>query len=206
LLTAIGAETSRISLFTLAAGPPLHALTDCARTAASLDRLTHGRLAAIGLGANIVDNPLAVTEGAPRREEDAPAALEEAIQVLRLLWAGDASARFDGNYYRLADLQPAPSPTRPIGIWLAGSDPRALALAGRFADGWIAELSHRVQPHDLPALSQHLDKAAAAAGRDPSEIRRSLPITGLITQAMRDTPFQGSVNQWAQQVIALATE
>lgn len=206
LLTAIGAETSRISLFTLAAGPPLHAMTVYARAAASLDLLTNGRLAAIGLGANVVDNPLAVTEGASRREEDAPAALEEAIQVLRLLWGGDPSARFDGNFYRLADWQPGPLPTRPIGIWLAGSDPHTLALAGRFADGWIADPSARVQPDELAALSQHLDKAAASAGRDPSEIRRILPITGLITQAGSDTPFQGSVNQWAQQVFTLATE
>ena len=40
--------------------------------------------------------------GGPRREpREALAALEEAIQVIRLIWSGERNLRFEGKHYRL---------------------------------------------------------------------------------------------------------
>ena len=40
---------------------------------------------------------------------------------------------------RLGGARPGPKPAHPIAIWLGTLMPRALALTGRVADGWIPE-------------------------------------------------------------------
>jgi alkanesulfonate monooxygenase SsuD/methylene tetrahydromethanopterin reductase-like flavin-dependent oxidoreductase (luciferase family) len=79
--------------------------------------------------------------GGPRREpRDALAALEEAIQVIRLIWSGERNLRFNGAHYRLAGAHSGPVPVHPIGIWLGVYGPRASRLLGRLADGWVPSL------------------------------------------------------------------
>ena len=48
-----------------------------------------------------------------------------------------------------------------------------LALTGRKGDGWLPSLPY-LQPGDLAAGNAAIDRAAVAAGRDPSAIRRML--------------------------------
>jgi len=55
-----------------------------------------------------------------------------------------------------------------LDVWMAGYGPKALALAGRKADGFILQLA---DPAILKWTAQHVRDAAAAAGRDPAEIK-----------------------------------
>ena len=87
---------------------------------------------------------------------------------------------YDGRFYSVRGLHPGPAPAHPIGIWLGAYKPRMLALTGRAADGWVPSLPY-APPAQIPALRQRVDDAAAAAGRDPHEIRRVYNLMGTIT-------------------------
>jgi alkanesulfonate monooxygenase SsuD/methylene tetrahydromethanopterin reductase-like flavin-dependent oxidoreductase (luciferase family) len=192
LLTAIASKTSHIALFATLVDWSLRSPALIAKAAASLDLLTRGRVE-LGLGA-------------ARADAATLAALEEAIQVIRLQWSSEPAVRFDGKVYSMAGVQPGPAPTHPIGIWLAANQPDAMALAGRLGDGWIADPYPTVQPDGLAQLGKHLDDAATAAGREPGDIRRIWPITGTIRDVESDTLFQGSAKQWAASLAQLAVE
>ena len=203
LLAATGMATSHISLFINVADLPLRPPAMLAKAAASLDLLTGGRIE-VGLAAGASWDQLVAMGGEKRSEKEALAALEEAIQVMRLMWSDEDSVRFAGKFYQLASLHPGPAPAHRIGIWLGGNEPQALALVGRLADGWIADHYPIIQPGNLAMLSKHVDDAAASAGRQPSEIQRIWNITGTIGNADSREIFQGSAKQWAESLAELA--
>jgi alkanesulfonate monooxygenase SsuD/methylene tetrahydromethanopterin reductase-like flavin-dependent oxidoreductase (luciferase family) len=99
--------------------------------------------------------------------------VEEAIQVMRLLWSGQHGTRFDGKFYRLAGANSGPAPKHPIGIWLGAYKPRMLSIVGRLADGWVPSYGY-VKEAGLLEGNRRIDEAATAAGRDPRSIRRVL--------------------------------
>ena len=172
LLTAIAMRTKRIQVFPDVANVPLRPPAILAKSAASLDLLTGGRVE-LGLGAGAAWDAIKAIGGPVRTPGESVAAVEEAIQVIRLMWSGERGVRFDGKFYQLAGVQSGPKPQHPIGIWLGAYRPRMLALIGRMADGWVPSLGY-AQPADLLEGNRRIDEAAAAAGRDPRAIRRLL--------------------------------
>jgi alkanesulfonate monooxygenase SsuD/methylene tetrahydromethanopterin reductase-like flavin-dependent oxidoreductase (luciferase family) len=172
LLTAIAMRTKRIQVFPDVANLPLRPPAILAKAAASLDLLSGGRLE-LGLGAGGFWEAIKAIGGPVRTPGESVAALEEAIQVIRLMWSGERNVRFDGKFYQLAGVQTGPKPLHPIGIWLGAYKPRMLSLVGRMADGWVPSLGY-VQPDDLLEGNRRIDEAAAAAGRDARAIRRVL--------------------------------
>ena len=172
LITAIAVRTKTIQVFPDVANLPLRPPAILAKAAASLDLLSDGRLA-LGLGAGGAWDAIKAIGGPVRTPCESVAAVEEAIQVIRLMWSGDRNVRFDGKFYQLAGVQTGPKPRHPIGIWLGAYRPRMLSLIGRAADGWVPSLGY-VQPADLLESNRRIDEAAAAAGRDPRAIRRLL--------------------------------
>ena len=83
--------------------------------------------------------------GPVRTPGESVAALEEAIQVIRLMWSGERGVHFDGKFYKLDGVHTGPEPLHPMGIWLGAYKPRMLSLVGRAADGWVPSLGG-VQP------------------------------------------------------------
>jgi alkanesulfonate monooxygenase SsuD/methylene tetrahydromethanopterin reductase-like flavin-dependent oxidoreductase (luciferase family) len=172
LLTAIAMRTRTVQVFPDVANLPLRPPAILAKAAASLDLLSGGRLE-LGLGAGGFWEAIKAIGGPVRTPGESVAALEEAIQVIRLMWSGERNVRFDGKFYQLAGVQTGPKPQHPIGIWLGAYKPRMLSLVGRAADGWLPSFGY-VQPADLLEGNRRIDDAAAAAGRDPRAIRRLL--------------------------------
>lgn len=172
LLTAIAMGTKTVQVFPDVANLPLRPPAVLAKAAASLDLLSGGRLE-LGLGAGGAWDAIKAIGGPVRTPGESVSAVEEAIQVIRLMWSGERNVRFDGKFYQLAGVQTGPKPPHPIGIWLGAYKPRMLSLVGRAADGWVPSLGY-VQPADLLEGNQRIDEAAAAAGRDPRAIRRLL--------------------------------
>ena len=201
LLGAIAAATSRVGFFPDVANLPLRPPAIMAKASASLDVLSGGRFE-LALGAGGFWDAI-VAYGGPRREpRDALAALEEAIQVIRLVWSGERNLRFNGAHYRLAGAHSGPVPVHPIGIWLGVYGPRALRLAGRVADGWVPSLRGEVSV--LAEAAARLDDAAAGADRDPSEIRRVVNLNGQITDGTRSGLLRGPLDQWVDELTDLA--
>ena len=172
LITAIAMRTNKVQVFPDVLNLPLRPPAIVAKAAASLDLLSGGRLE-LGLGAGGAWDAIKAIGGPVRTPAESVAALEEAIQVIRLMWSGERNVRFDGKFYQLAGVQTGPKPIHPIGIWLGAYKPRMLALVGRAADGWVPSLGY-AQPADLLEGNRRIDEAAASAGRDPRAIRRLL--------------------------------
>jgi alkanesulfonate monooxygenase SsuD/methylene tetrahydromethanopterin reductase-like flavin-dependent oxidoreductase (luciferase family) len=201
LLGAIAAVTARVGFFPDVANLPLRPPAVMAKAAASLDVLSGGRFE-LALGAGGFWDAIEAYGGPRREPRDALNALEEAIQVIRLIWSGERNLRFAGEHYRLAGAHSGPVPVHPIGIWLGVYGPRALRLAGQLADGWVPSLRGEITR--LSEGSARLDEAAAGAGRDPAEIRRVLNVNGQITDGARLGLLRGPVDQWVDELTDLA--
>jgi alkanesulfonate monooxygenase SsuD/methylene tetrahydromethanopterin reductase-like flavin-dependent oxidoreductase (luciferase family) len=107
-------------------------------------------------------------------------ALEEAIQIMREIWATDkpGGVRVNGTYYQVNGAKRGPRPAHPIGIWIGALKPRILNMIGRVADGWLPSLAYLPGGvADLEAMNKYIDEGAASAERDPASIRRLLNIT-----------------------------
>jgi alkanesulfonate monooxygenase SsuD/methylene tetrahydromethanopterin reductase-like flavin-dependent oxidoreductase (luciferase family) len=200
LLTYLAGRTERITFVPTVATLPLRPPAMLAKSAASLDLLTGGRVQ-LGLGAGAFWDAIVAMGGPRRTPAEAVAALEEAIAVIRAMWSGERSIKVEGGHYRDAGLHPGPAPSPGLGIWLGAYGPRMLALTGAAADGWLP--SHAFLGVDeLPAAIARIDDAAHAAGRDPAHLRRVYNISGLIGPETSE-PFRGSVEQWTDQLIAV---
>jgi alkanesulfonate monooxygenase SsuD/methylene tetrahydromethanopterin reductase-like flavin-dependent oxidoreductase (luciferase family) len=178
LIPTLLAETKRVSFFTDVANLPLRPPAVLAKAAASLDLLSGGRFE-LGLGAGGIADVIANFGGPRRTPGESVEALDEAIDLIRLLWSEERSVSFEGKYYRLADARPGPQPAHPIGIWVGAFKPRMLRLVGRKADGWLPSLGVLTR-EELRAGNDQIDAAAEGAGRDPRSIRRILNLQGLI--------------------------
>jgi len=172
LLTAMAMRTERITVFPDVANLPLRPPAVLAKAAATLDLLSGGRVE-LGLGAGGFWDAIKAYGGPVRTPGESVSALEEAIQVIRLMWSGEHGIRFEGKFYPLAGAHSGPVPAHPIGIWLGAYKPRMLSIVGRLADGWVPSYGYLKAP-DLLEGNRRIDEAATAAGRDPRAIRRVL--------------------------------
>jgi alkanesulfonate monooxygenase SsuD/methylene tetrahydromethanopterin reductase-like flavin-dependent oxidoreductase (luciferase family) len=201
LLGAVAAVTTRVGFFPDVANLPLRPPAVMAKAAASLDVLSGGRFE-LALGAGGFWDAIEAYGGPRRTPRNALDALEEAIQVIRLIWSGERNLRFTGAHYRLVGAHSGPVPVHPIGIWLGVYGPRALRLAGRLADGWVPSLRGEIAA--LGEASARLDDAAAEADRDPAQIRRVVNVNGQVTDGMRIGLLRGPVDQWVDELTDLA--
>ncbi|WP_433045505.1 LLM class flavin-dependent oxidoreductase [Dactylosporangium sp. CS-033363] len=200
-LSVIAAHTERISVFPNVANLPLRPPAVLARAAASLDLLSGGRVE-LGLGAGGFWDAIEAM-GAPRRTPgESLKALEEAIAVIRALWSDERSVRVDGEYYHLKGAHPGPGTAHDIGIWVGAYKPRALAVIGRLADGWLPS-SPYVAPELLAESNRRIDEAAEQAGRRPEDIRRLYNIAGSFRGDGREF-LQGPPKVWVEQLAELA--
>src|SRR5690606_26139564 len=153
LLSWIAGETNGVRLALDGLDLVRRPASVAARAAASPDLLSGGRVE-VGL---------------------APDGADEAIDILRALWASDPTpVTYAGTHQRLAGATRGPAPAHDIPIWVGGAAPD---LAGRAADGWSVALD-RVDADARRAGLAAVDAAARAAGRDPREVRRVATLSG----------------------------
>ena len=204
LITAIAIQTKRVRVFTDVANLQLRQPALLAKWAASLDVMTDGRVE-LGLGSGAFTTAVHAMGAEAREGGEAVSALEEAIAVIRMLWAEQRGARFNGRFYQLRGVNAGPAPAHPIGIWLGAYRPRMLSITGRLADGWLPSLGH-MNPDALGDANHRIDEAALAAGRKPSDILRLYNIGGLITDGESAGFLQGPVDQWVEQLTELTVD
>src|SRR6202140_3795102 len=129
LIPTLLAETKRISFFTDVANLPLRPTAVMAKAAASLDVLSGGRFE-LGLGGGALPELIANFGGPRRTPGETVEAIDEAIDVIRLLWSDERSVSFQGKHYWLNDARPGPRPAHPIAIWVGAFKPRVIRLLG----------------------------------------------------------------------------
>ncbi len=197
LLSYLGGVTSRIRFFPDVVCLPLHPPAMLAKSAASLDVLTGGRVE-LGLGAGSFWEAIGAMGGAVRSPSQAVEAMEEAIDVIRLVWSGERGVRYEGRHYQLSGLHTGPVPAHDMDIWIGARGPRMLDLIGRKADGWVPSASW-APPEALPAYLSAIEEAATGAGRDPSSIRRVYNVGGSIGDTA-GARFRGTPAQWIDEL------
>ena len=134
----VAAATKRILLATGVLQLPYHHPVTLAKRLATLDVLSKGRmrLLTVGLG-SLPGEAAAVGVDFSTRGRRA----DEAIDVLRLLWAGDEKGvSFDGEFFSFANLCSFPKPhgARTLPIHVAGSTRAAARRAGLRGDGYFS--------------------------------------------------------------------
>lgn len=196
LLAYAAGRTERVRFVPDVLNLPLRLPTLVAKSVASLDLLSGGRVE-LGLGAGAFWDGVEAMGGPRRTAKESVDALEEAVAILRQFWSGERSVHFDGDHYRVKGAHPGPPVERRIGIWLGAYGPRMLRMTGRLADGWLPSLgSHYLAAEDVPRGHAAIDQAARRAGRDPAAIERALNVMAL----------GGEPTGWADQLARIAVE
>lgn len=178
LMAYAAARTERIRLAANVTSLPLRPPAVLARSVATLDQLSGGRIE-LGLGAGAFWDGIVAMGGPRRTPGESIEALEEAIEIIRGIWdAGDQSVlSVRGKHYDVHGAKRGPAPAHPVGIWVGAYKPRILRMTGRVADGWLPSLSYlQGGPSDLADMNRRIDDAAVGADRDPRDIRRLLNV------------------------------
>jgi alkanesulfonate monooxygenase SsuD/methylene tetrahydromethanopterin reductase-like flavin-dependent oxidoreductase (luciferase family) len=200
LLSTVAAETTNVRVAPNVANLPLRSPVILARSAASLDILSGGRVE-LGLGAGAFWDAIVANGGERLTPGESVEALEEAVDVIRAIWADERrGVRHHGKHYRIDGAKRGPVPRHDIEIWLGAYKPRMLRLTGRKADGWVPSQSY-LELDQLPEMNARIDDAALAAGRRPEDVRRLLNVNGEFGQGSGF--LQGSPEQWAEQLAEL---
>ncbi len=201
LLSVIAARTSSVHVSPNVANLPLRDPAILARSVASLDLLTGGRVE-LGLGAGAFWNGIVALGHERLTTAESIEALAEGIDVIRALWGtGERGVRAGGRHHHVQGARPGPAPAHNVGIWVGAYKPKMLALTGRLADGWLPSSAY-AGPDTLPDMNARVDDAAFAAGRKPSDVRRLYNISGAFD---RGAGFlQGTAAAWAEQLADLA--
>ena len=203
LIAYVLARTSSISVAPNVANLPLRPPAVLARSAASLDLLSNGRVE-LGLGAGAFWDGIAAMGGERLSPKQSVRALGEAIEIIRGIWDDDATRalKIEGEHYRIDGAKRGPRPAHDIAIWLGAYKPAMLALTGRAADGWLPSLGY-IKPEEISGANAIIDDAAMAAQRSPREIRRMLNVTGEFSSTSGGF-LRGPSSQWVDQLGELA--
>ena len=205
LISWVAAQTQRIHLSGNVLNLPLRQPAVLARSVASLDLLSGGRVA-LGLGTGGFWDAIEAMGGPRRSGKEAVDALIEALAIIRGIWdpTERRPLREGGAHYRVDGAKRGPAPAHDVPIWLGAYGPRMLRLVGRQADGWLPTLAY-LKDGDLQRSNRIIDEAAEESGRDPAQIRRLLNINGTIADTSAG-PLQGPVQHWVDTLSSWALQ
>jgi probable F420-dependent oxidoreductase len=169
LLPALAAVTDRVRIGTLVSPTSVHHPALLAKRAATIDRLSAGRMV-LGLGAGWQINE----HHAYGIELEPPgkrvSRFEEAIQIVRSMLA-EESTTFHGACYDITDAPCDPKPVQsPLPLLVGTRSPRMLRITARYASEWNTWGTPEQAGDHRAALVETCDKV----GRDPATMRTSV--------------------------------
>ncbi|MFH8613170.1 LLM class F420-dependent oxidoreductase [Streptomyces sp. NPDC018029] len=199
-LTLAAAATERARLGTSVLVAPLHVPFQLARSLASLDAASGGRVVA-GLGTGWSHDEYAAASVAPFKQRGR--VLDELIDVCHAVWGPDPVA-YEGELTTIAPSVVGPKPAGPIPILLPANSPRALRRLVDRADGWMPVAT------GADALAEQwatVREAAAERGRErpvQSVLRANARYTRKAYDGPDRAPFRGNVEQIVEDLAAHA--
>jgi F420-dependent oxidoreductase-like protein len=169
LQAAMAEATKRVRIGCLVTGNTYRNPALLAKTAVTVDHLSGGRLE-FGIGAAWaeIEHEMYGFEGLDHRV----GRLSESLRIIKSLWTEERT-NFEGRYYRMKDAignpKPVQKPHPPI--WIGASGETTMRLVARYADVWNIAGG---DPSRAGELTEKLEQACAAIGRDAAQIRRSI--------------------------------
>ncbi|MCB5169502.1 TIGR03842 family LLM class F420-dependent oxidoreductase [Streptomyces bambusae] len=154
IYSQILANTQKLHVGPMVTNPGTRTWEVTASTFATLNDM-YGNRTVCGIGRG--DSAMRVAG----RKPNTLARLGEAIDVIRDLAEG-REAEVDGKPLRIPWIKDGKLP-----VWMAAYGPKALALTGEKADGFILQLA---DPYLTEWMIRAVREAAAAAGRDPDSV------------------------------------
>lgn len=143
-----------------------------AQAFATLEELSPGRIfLGLGTGEAIGEMPLGFRWPSLKERRER---LEEAIQIIRALWAKEF-VTFQGRYYQLRNANLYTLPQNRIPIYVAAFGPKMAEVAGKYADGFMTTLVK--EQHLKEVLLPAVERGAKSEGRDPSSIEHIVEIS-----------------------------
>jgi len=165
LLAWAAALTRRMRLGTAVLLTPLRSPVHLAKSLATVDQLSGGRLdVGIGLGGNPKIYP-AFGASAPRRV----ARFNEGLRLMRALWT-ESRVTFAGEFWQLenATMEPKPLQRPHPPLWVGAHHPEAFRRSTEWATGFMGAGSATTATFAQEVLL--LRRLLAEAGRDPASI------------------------------------
>ncbi|MGZ7013075.1 MAG: TIGR03619 family F420-dependent LLM class oxidoreductase [Acidimicrobiales bacterium] len=166
MLAGLAASTSTVRLATGVIIPALRGAPLLAKTAATLDVMSQGRLElGVGLGWQREEYEASGLDWSRRG-----ALLTDTLGACRALWS-DWPATYRSDTVQFTDIWCSPRPVQAGGVpfWIAGTLSAAnLDRLVRFGQGWIPIMGESVD--GLAAGVAQVRQALADAGRDPAEL------------------------------------
>ncbi len=169
-LTHLAAATKNLRLGTDVYILPLRHPFVTARSVATLDLLSRGRVT-LGIGVGWLETEFEATGEAFRNRGRRT---DEMVQIMRRLWTED-TVEHHGEFYDFAPVKFEPKPDqKPVPIVVGGNSQGALRRAARLCDGWVG-VSAALD--DIPGTIRRLHEMRAEYGREetPFEITLSPP-------------------------------
>jgi alkanesulfonate monooxygenase SsuD/methylene tetrahydromethanopterin reductase-like flavin-dependent oxidoreductase (luciferase family) len=153
ILAAAAGATNRIRIGSFISNVMNRHPAVVARMASTLQAASGGRLTlGIGIGGNAAEHRAYGIDfpDVPERADR----LEEAIEVIKVLWTGGPVTR-PSPHYPLVEAHAFPVPDPAPRILVGAASPRGLRIAAKGADGWAAEIDdfERLLPTYLEALA-----------------------------------------------------
>jgi probable F420-dependent oxidoreductase len=149
-LGVAAAQSTALRLLTYATVLPYRNPFLLAKTVATLDRLSGGRVV-LGVGTGYLRGEF---EALGIEFDERNALFDEAITILRQAWTGEP-ATFQGRHFRARDIVCRPTPLQEkIPIWIGGNSALTRHRVAQWADGWlpIQTQGHQVSRRSTAAL------------------------------------------------------
>ena len=175
VLTFLASVTQRIRLIPSVMILPHRNPVVVAKTLATLDYLSKGRLT-LGIGVGWMKEEFEALS-LPSFEERG-AVSDEYLRAILELWTSDDPS-FEGKYCSFSNISFLPKPVQKPHppIWVGGQTRRAIRRAAELGDGWHPVGAQPAAPLEPEALAEDmklLARYAERAGRDPAHIELSM--------------------------------
>lgn len=168
VLSAVAAMTKTIRLGTSVLVLPYHNPIRLAKTVATLDAISAGRVI-LGVGVGVIEEEFTAL-GSPYKERGAYS--DETLAIMQALWTQE-DPQFAGTYYTFSGMKFSPKPVQQPHppIWIGGSSRAALRRVARVGDGWQPI---RQSPDAIRRGVAALRQQAGSLGRDADRITVSV--------------------------------